>query len=104
MIARGLISEAGTDVDSGAVMYRTTELFLERLGLASLGELPDLAPLLPDVDVIDALGDEMEDPFGQETNDLPLDALVRTVERELLAAVGRTDLPPPLLPKDAVLL
>ena len=59
LIARGLISEAGTDVDSGAVMYRTTELFLERLGLASLGELPDLAPLLPDVDVIDALGDEI---------------------------------------------
>lgn len=53
---------------------------------------------------LDALGDEMEDPFGEETNDLPLDALVRTVERELLAAVGRTDLPPPLLPKDAVLL
>jgi segregation and condensation protein B len=59
LLARGLISEAGTDVDSGAVMYSTTELFLERLGLASLGELPDLAPLLPDVDVIDALGDEI---------------------------------------------
>lgn len=53
---------------------------------------------------LDALGDEMEDPFGEETNDLPLAALVRTVERELLAALGRTDLPPPLLPKDAVLL
>lgn len=59
LLARGLISEAGTDVDSGAVTYSTTELFLERLGLASLGELPDLAPLLPDVDVIDALGDEI---------------------------------------------
>lgn len=59
LLARGLISEAGTDVDSGAVTYNTTELFLERLGLASLGELPDLAPLLPDVDVIDALGDEI---------------------------------------------
>jgi segregation and condensation protein B len=59
LLARGLISEAGNDVDSGAVIYSTTELFLERLGLASLGELPDLAPLLPDVDVIDALGDEI---------------------------------------------
>jgi segregation and condensation protein B len=59
LLARGLISEAGTDVDSGAVTYNTTELFLERLGLASLSELPDLAPLLPDVDVIDALGDEI---------------------------------------------
>jgi segregation and condensation protein B len=59
LVARGLISEAGTDVDSGALMYSTTELFLERLGLASLSDLPDLAPLLPDVDVIDALGDEI---------------------------------------------
>jgi segregation and condensation protein B len=59
LLARGLIAEVGTDPDSGAVTYGTTELFLERLGLASLGELPDLAPLLPDVDVIDALGDEL---------------------------------------------
>ena len=59
LLARGLIAEVGTDSDSGAVTYGTTELFLERLGLASLGELPDLAPLLPDVDVIDALGDEI---------------------------------------------
>jgi len=34
-------------------------MFLERLGLASLTELPDLAPLLPDVDVIDSLDDEL---------------------------------------------
>ena len=75
LVARGLISEAGTDVDSGAVTYNTTELFLERLGLASLGELPDLAPLLPDVDVIDALGEEIvSDPrfakLAGDTSDL----------------------------------
>lgn len=49
---------------------------------------------------LDTLGDELEDPFGDDANDLPLDALVRTVERELLAAAGRSDLPPPLLPED----
>jgi len=59
LLARGLINEAGTDSETGAVTYITTELFLERLGLASLGELPDLAPLLPDVDVIDDLDDEL---------------------------------------------
>jgi putative membrane protein len=53
---------------------------------------------------LDTLGDEMEDPFGEDTNDLPLDVLVRTVERELLAALGRTDLPPPLMPEKALLL
>ncbi|MGH3586923.1 MAG: SMC-Scp complex subunit ScpB, partial [Pseudonocardia sp.] len=36
-------------------LFRTTELFLERLGLSSLEELPPLAPLLPDVDAIDEL-------------------------------------------------
>ncbi|WP_018177502.1 SMC-Scp complex subunit ScpB [Jongsikchunia kroppenstedtii] len=59
LLARGLINESGTDSETGAVTYVTTELFLERLGLASLGELPDLAPLLPDVDVIDDLDDEL---------------------------------------------
>jgi segregation and condensation protein B len=62
LVARGLITEAGTDPDSGAVTFATTELFLERLGLSDLGDLPDIAPLLPDVDVIDditaSLGDE----------------------------------------------
>ena len=38
LIARGLITEAGTDPDTGAVTFATTELFLERLGLSSLAE------------------------------------------------------------------
>lgn len=53
LLTRGLVAEAGTDPESGAVLYRTTELFLERLGLASLADLPPIAPLLPDVDAID---------------------------------------------------
>jgi segregation and condensation protein B len=63
LLARGLITEAGTDTDTGAVTFATTELFLERLGLSSLEELPDIAPLLPDVDVIDDLSESLgEDP------------------------------------------
>ncbi|MFW0790855.1 SMC-Scp complex subunit ScpB [Gordonia sp. CPCC 205333] len=61
LVARGLISEAGTDPSTTATLYGTTELFLERLGLASLTDLPDLAPLLPDVDVIDDLSEELND-------------------------------------------
>ena len=45
---RGLVEDAGTDPDTGAILYRTTSYFLERLGLASLEELPDLAPFLPE--------------------------------------------------------
>jgi segregation and condensation protein B len=53
LLARGLIEEQGTDPDTGGIRYRTTELFLERLGLSSLEELPPIAPLLPEVDAID---------------------------------------------------
>ncbi|BCN54211.1 SMC-Scp complex subunit ScpB [Rhodococcus hoagii] len=60
LLARGLITEAGVDTDSGATTYATTELFLERLGLASLADLPPLAPLLPDVDVIDDITESLE--------------------------------------------
>src|SRR5690606_31210637 len=48
LVARGLIEEAGTDPESQAVLYRTTNYFLEKLGLRSLDELPELAPFLPD--------------------------------------------------------
>jgi segregation and condensation protein B len=53
LTARGLIEEAGSDPDTGGLLYSTTELFLERLGLSDLGELPSLGPLLPDVDAVD---------------------------------------------------
>jgi segregation and condensation protein B len=53
LLARGLVEEAGTDTETGGILYCTTELFLERLGLSSLKDLPPLAPLLPEVDAID---------------------------------------------------
>lgn len=61
LLARGLITEVGADPDSGAAAFATTELFLERLGLTSLADLPDIAPLLPDVDVIDDLSESLGD-------------------------------------------
>ena len=60
LLARGLITEAGTDADTGAVTFASTELFLERLGLSSLADLPDIAPLLPDVDMIDDLSESLD--------------------------------------------
>ena len=53
LLTRGLIQEAGLDPDTQGTRYRTTELFLERLGLSSLDDLPPIAPLLPEVDSID---------------------------------------------------
>jgi segregation and condensation protein B len=48
LTSRGLIREAGSDPDTGGGLYVTTQLFLERLGLTGLDELPELAPLVPD--------------------------------------------------------
>lgn len=53
LLARGLIEEMGTDPETTGTLYVTTELFLERLGLSSLNDLPAIAPLLPEVDTID---------------------------------------------------
>jgi len=60
LVARGLIIEAGADADTGATTFSTTELFLERLGLSSLSDLPDIAPLLPGVDMIDDLSESLD--------------------------------------------
>jgi segregation and condensation protein B len=53
LLTRRLIEEAGVDPEGGAMTYRTTSYFLERLGLRNLAELPPLAPLLPEADEIE---------------------------------------------------
>lgn len=53
LLTRGLVEEAGQEETSGAHLYRTTGFFLERIGIGSLEELPELAPYLPEMDDID---------------------------------------------------
>lgn len=52
---------------------------------------------------LDAVGDEIEQPFGLREHHLPLDALCRAIEIDLLEAAGETPLPQPLEPEDHVL-
>src|ERR1700677_1196480 len=47
LVLRGLTAESGTDPETGAILYRTTDYFLERLGLASRDDKAGLAPFLP---------------------------------------------------------
>lgn len=72
LLVRGLIYETGTDPLTGAVTFATTPLFLQKLGLDSLKELPDLAPLLPDAVALEAeLGQLAAEPTSvpvKETN------------------------------------
>ncbi|MCL1900553.1 MAG: SMC-Scp complex subunit ScpB [Promicromonosporaceae bacterium] len=52
LLARDLVAEVGADPGTGAVLFGTTPEFLDRLGLASLADLPPIAPHLPDLDTL----------------------------------------------------
>jgi len=54
LVTRGLVEESGTETESGSILYRTTSYFLERLGLTSLEDLPELAPYLPDIETLES--------------------------------------------------
>jgi segregation and condensation protein B len=62
LVARGLVEEAGHDGETTATLYRTTSYFLERIGVTSLEDLPELAPYLPDMADLDDMAD-----LGSET-------------------------------------
>ena len=49
---------------------------------------------------LDAVGDEIEEPFGTEDNDLALDAICRSVEISLRESLGETELPPQIQPRN----
>jgi segregation and condensation protein B len=48
LLGRGLITEAFTDSETGAIHYETTDLLFVQLGINSLDELPKISPLLDD--------------------------------------------------------
>lgn len=59
LLTRGLIEEAGHEPESNAILYRTTTLFLERLGISSLEDLPPVAEHLPDLADLDDILDSV---------------------------------------------
>lgn len=90
------------------LLHRTTYLFCILLPFAMAESLGWLTPLFTAIVSytffgLDAIGDELEDPFGRDENDLPTQAIVRNIERDVLAALGDTNLPPVLVPVDYVL-
>jgi segregation and condensation protein B len=68
LLQRGYVQEVGRDPGPGtAVLYGTTTLFLERLGLHSLADLPPLGDFVPDASVVEALERGLrpsDDPAG----------------------------------------
>lgn len=61
LINRGLVEEFGVEHETGAILYRTTSYFLERLGIKSLDDLSPLAPHLPDLDGLDEILESLTD-------------------------------------------
>ncbi len=55
LVNRGLVEECGVEHETGALLYRTTNYFLERIGLNSVSDLPALAPFLPDIAGLDEI-------------------------------------------------
>ncbi|MBV6824662.1 bestrophin family protein [Pseudomonas sp. PD9R] len=90
------------------LLHRTIYLFCILLPFAMAEPLGWMTPVFTAIVSytffgLDAIADALEDPFGGDENQLPTDALVRTIERDILAAQGVTPLPPPLEPVDFVL-
>ena len=72
LVSRGLVEEAGSDAETGAHLYRTTSYFLERMGLTSLDELPEIAPFLPEMaDMAEELEEAVSTEHGSEAKDDP---------------------------------
>ncbi|MEW1772248.1 SMC-Scp complex subunit ScpB [Streptomyces sp. NPDC086777] len=69
LLQRGLVEEAGAEPETGAILYRTTNYFLERMGLRGLDELPELAPFLPEAEAIEAETQEGVPSFDPDAPD-----------------------------------
>ncbi|OZI77056.1 bestrophin family protein [Bordetella genomosp. 12] len=86
------------------LLHRTAWIFCLLLPFGLVGTLGNIMPLAVAIIAytffgLDALGDELEEPFGLDDNDLPLNAMARLTAIDLLESLGQTDLPEPLAPK-----
>jgi len=71
LLTRALVEEAGVDAESGAILYRTSSYFLERMGLSDIDELPDIAPMLPEIEDMDDVPERVASaaPLDDEPDD-----------------------------------
>ncbi|MDO5653153.1 MAG: bestrophin family protein [Brachymonas sp.] len=91
------------------LLHRTVHVYCFLLPFALVETIGYLTPLVVGVVSytffgLDAVGDEIADPFDEEPNDLALNAISRTIEINMRAQLGETDLPEPVQPVGGVLL
>jgi putative membrane protein len=85
------------------LLHRTAYLYCFLLPFGLVDSIGFMTPLVVGIVSftffgLDALGDEIEEPFGMQPNNLALSSMCRTIERDLHAALGEKDLPEPLHP------
>ena len=90
------------------LVHRTTYLYCFMLPFGLATSLGWVTPLVCGVIAytffgLDALNEEIADPFGEAANHLPLTTLSRMIERNLLEALGETDLPTEIVPEHGYL-
>ncbi len=82
------------------LLYRTAWLYCLLLPFGLAGSLGWSTPVVTALVSyaffgLDALGDELEEPFGTDANDLPLDSLLHVADAAILDALGETGRAPP---------
>lgn len=90
------------------LLHRTAYAFCFLLPFSLVGTLGYATPVFCALVAytffgLDALGDELEEPFGESLNGLPLNAMARTVEINLLEALGAREIPDAPRPVNSVL-
>ena len=85
------------------ILQRTVYLFCTLLPFALVGDLHYMTPFVSALISytfisLDTLAEELEDPFGTEDNDLPLDAICNMMERDLLQMNDEENIPERLMP------
>ena len=85
------------------ILHRTVYLFCIMLPFALVVDLHYMTPFISVLISytfisLDALAEELEDPFGTENNDLPLDAICNAIEIDLLQMNDESTIPPKLMP------
>lgn len=91
------------------LLHRTAYLYCFLLPFGLIDTIGFMTPVVVAIVAytffgLDALGDEIEEPFGESPNDLPLNAICRAIEIDLREALGEKDLPPALEPVDYLLM
>jgi len=85
------------------ILHRTVYIFCIMLPFALVTDLHYMTPFISvfisyTFIALDSLAEELEDPFGTEDNDLPLDAICVAIERDIRNMNDETTLPPALTP------